>query len=70
MEDIKLSSLPRVAELIRRLTTVECKMLLMILYYLGRNNKKLIIHNVEFREYLASMNFLKPLLESVLYYLH
>lgn len=42
-----------------KLTTVEFKMLLMILYYLSSNNKKVLVHNAEFRGFLTSVEFTK-----------
>ena len=46
-------------KLFNELTTVEFKMLLMVLYYLSSNNKKVLVHNAGFREFLDSVGFSK-----------
>lgn len=41
------------------LTTVEFKMLLMVLFYLSSNNKEVLVNNTVFREFLVSAGFSK-----------
>ena len=59
MKEFALINASKMSELLKRLSTVEFRMILMILYYLSSNNKELLIHNAEFREFLASMDFSK-----------
>jgi hypothetical protein len=59
MKEFALINTSKLPELWRKLSTVEFRMILMILYYLSSNNKELLIHNAEFREFLASMDFSK-----------
>lgn len=59
MEDFAFINVSEMHKLFNELTTVEFKMLLMIVFYLSSNNKELLIHNAEFREFLTSVGFAK-----------
>ena len=59
MEDFAFINVSQMHKLFNELTTVEFKMLLMIVFYLSSNNKELLIHNAEFREFLTSVGFAK-----------
>ena len=59
MEDFTLINASQMHRLFNELSTVEFKMLLMIVFYLSSNNKELLIHNAEFREFLSSVGFAK-----------
>ena len=59
MEDFAFINASQMHRLFNELTTVEFKMLLMIVFYLSSNNKELLIHNAEFREFLTSVGFAK-----------
>jgi hypothetical protein len=59
MNEFALINASKMPELMMKLSTVECKMLLIILCYLSTTNKELLIHNAEFREFLVSMSFSK-----------
>lgn len=59
MEDFALINASQMHRVFNELSTVEFKMLLMIVFYLSSNNKELLIHNVEFREFLSSVGFAK-----------
>lgn len=59
MNEFALINISKIKNLFNELSTVEFKMLLMILFYLSSNNKKLLIHNADFREFLSSVNFSK-----------
>ena len=59
MEDFAFINASQMHKLFNELTTVEFKMLLMIVFYLSSNNKELLIHNAEFREFLTSVGFAK-----------
>lgn len=59
MEDFALINASQMHRVFNKLSTVEFKMLLMIVFYLNSNNKELLIHNAEFREFLSSVGFAK-----------
>lgn len=59
MEDFALINASQMHKVFNELSTVEFKMLLMIVFYLSSNNKELLIHNAEFREFLSSVGFAK-----------
>lgn len=59
MNEFALINTSKMKNLFNELSTVEFKMLLMILFYLSSNNKELLIHNADFREFLSSINFSK-----------
>lgn len=59
MEDFALINASQMHRVFNELSTVEFKMLLMVLFYLSSNNKELLIHNAEFREFLSSVGFVK-----------
>lgn len=59
MEDFALINASQMPRVFNELSTVEFKMLLMIVFYLSSNNKELLIHNAEFREFLSSVGFAK-----------
>lgn len=59
MEDFALINASQMHRVFNELSTVEFKMLLMIVFYLSSNNKELLIHNAEFREFLSSVGFTK-----------
>ncbi len=59
MEDFALINASQMHRVFNKLSTVEFKMLLMIVFYLSSNNKELLIHNAEFREFLSSVGFAK-----------
>lgn len=59
MENFAMINASKMSELIMKLSTVEGKVMLMILFYLSSNNKELLVHNASFREFLASMGFSK-----------
>lgn len=59
MEDFALINASQMHRVFNDLSTVEFKMLLMIVFYLSSNNKELLIHNAEFREFLSSVGFAK-----------
>lgn len=59
MEDFALINTSQMHRVFNELSTVEFKMLLMIVFYLSSNNKELLIHNAEFREFLSSVGFAK-----------
>ena len=59
MEDFALINASQMHRVFNELSTVEFKMLLMIVFYLSSNNKELLIHNAEFREFLSSVGFAK-----------
>lgn len=59
MNEFALINTSKMKNLFNELSTVEFKMLLMILFYLSSNNKELLIHNADFREFLSSVNFSK-----------
>jgi len=59
MEEFGLINASKLGKLFNDLTTVEFKMLLMILYYLSSNNKEVLVHNADFRDFLASVGFSK-----------
>lgn len=59
MEKFALINILKITELLKKLSTVEFRMMLLILYYLSSSNKEVLIHNAEFREFLSSMNFSK-----------
>lgn len=59
MEDFALINASQMHRVFNELSTVEFKMLLMVLFYLSSNNKELLIHNAEFREFLSSVGFAK-----------
>lgn len=59
MEEFALINTSKMYKLFKKLTTVEFKMLLMILYYLSSTNKKVLVHNAEFRGFLDSVGFSK-----------
>lgn len=59
MENFALINASQMHRVFNELSTVEFKMLLMVLFYLSSNNKELLIHNAEFREFLSSVGFAK-----------
>lgn len=59
MNEFALINISKMKNLFNELSTVEFKMLLMILFYLSSNNKELLIHNADFRDFLSSVNFSK-----------
>lgn len=59
MNEFALINTSKMKSLFKELSTVEFKMLSMILFYLSSNNKKLFIHNANFRDFLSSVNFSK-----------
>lgn len=59
MEDFALINASQMHRVFNELSTVEFKMLLMVVFYLSSNNKELLIHNAEFREFLSSVGFAK-----------
>ena len=59
MEDFALVNASQMHRIFNELSTVEFKMLLMIVFYLSSSNKELLIHNAEFREFLSSVGFAK-----------
>lgn len=59
MEEFGLINASKLGKLFNKLTTVEFKMLLMVLYYLSSNNRKVLVHNAEFRGFLDSVGFSK-----------
>lgn len=59
MKDFALMNVSRMHKYFSVLTTVEVKMLLMILFYLSSNSKELLVNNAAFREFLAAMDFSK-----------
>lgn len=59
MKDFALINASQMHRVFNELSTVEFKMLLMIVFYLSSNNKELLIHNAEFREFLSSVGFAK-----------
>lgn len=59
MEDFALINASQMHRAFNELSTVEFKMLLMVVFYLSSNNKELLIHNAEFREFLSSVGFAK-----------
>lgn len=59
MEDFALINASQMHRVFNELSTVEFKMLLMIVFYLSSSNKELLIHNAEFREFLSSVGFAK-----------
>lgn len=59
MEDFALINASQMHRVFNELSTVEFKMLLMIVFYLSSNNKELLVHNAEFREFLSSVGFAK-----------
>lgn len=59
MEDFVLINASQMHRVFNELSTVEFKMLLMVVFYLSSNNKELLIHNAEFREFLSSVGFAK-----------
>lgn len=59
MEDFALINASQMHRVFNKLSTVEFKMLLMIVFYLSSNNRELLIHNAEFREFLFSVGFAK-----------
>lgn len=59
MKDFALINVSQMHRVFNELSTVEFKMLLMIVFYLSSNNKELLIHNAEFREFLSSVGFAK-----------
>lgn len=59
MNEFALINASKMKNLFNELSTVEFKMLLMILFYLSSNNKELLIHNADFRDFLSSVNFSK-----------
>lgn len=59
MEDFALINASQMHRVFNKLSTVEFKMLLMIVFYLSSTNKELLIHNAEFREFLSSVGFAK-----------
>lgn len=59
MNEFALINTSKMKSLFKELSTVEFKMLSMILFYLSSNNKKLFIHNADFRNFLSSVNFSK-----------
>lgn len=59
MEDFALINASQMHRVFNKLSTVEFKMLLMIVFYLSSNNLELLIHNAEFREFLSSVGFAK-----------
>lgn len=59
MEDFALINASQMHRVFNELSTVEFKMLLMIVFYLSSNNRELLIHNAEFREFLSSVGFAK-----------
>ena len=59
MEDFALINATQMHRVFNELSTVEFKMLLMVVFYLSSNNKELLIHNAEFREFLTSVGFAK-----------
>lgn len=59
MEEFGLINASKLGKLFSKLTTVEFKMLLMVLYYLSSSNKEVLVHNAEFRDFLASVDFAK-----------
>ena len=56
MKDFALINASQMHRVFNELSTVEFKMLLMIVFYLSSNNKELLIHNAEF---LSSVGFAK-----------
>ena len=59
MNDFALLNAPQMRRFFNALTTVEFKMLLMVLFYLSSNNKEVLVNNAAFREFLASAGFSK-----------
>lgn len=59
MNEFALINASKMKNIFNVLSTVELKMLLMVLYYLSSNNKELLVHNADFRDFLASVNFSK-----------
>lgn len=59
MKDFALINASQMHRVFNELSTVEFKMLLMIVFYLSSNNKELLVHNAEFREFLSSVGFAK-----------
>ena len=59
MEDYALLNASQMHRFFNVLTTVEFKMLLMVLFYLSSNNKEVLVNNAAFREFLASVGFSK-----------
>lgn len=58
MEKFALIEIERLSELLN-LSTAELKMFFVILNYLNSKDKKVLVHNAEFRKFLASMKFSK-----------
>lgn len=58
MEKFALIKVERLSELLK-LSTAELKMFFVILNYLNSKDKKVLVHNAEFREFMASMGFSK-----------
>lgn len=59
MNDFALLNASQMHRFFTTLTTVEFKMLLMVLFYLSSNNKEVLVNNTIFREFLASAGFSK-----------
>lgn len=59
MEEFGLINASKLGKFFNKLTTVEFKMLLMVLFYLSSNNRELLLHNSEFRGFLDSVGFSK-----------
>lgn len=55
MKDYALINASKMHELTMRLSTVECKVMLGVLFYLSSNDKELYINNAETREFLSSL---------------
>ena len=55
MEEFGLINATKLPQLMVKLTSSECKILLFILYYLSSKNKRVYVNNAESREFLSSM---------------
>lgn len=59
MEEFALINASKMPKYFNILSTVEFKMLLMVLYYLSSNNKDILVNNIAFRDFLTSVEFSK-----------
>lgn len=59
MENFALINASKMHKFFNVLSTVELKMLLMVLYYLSSNNKDVLVNNAAFRSFLVSVGFSK-----------
>ena len=58
MEEAIVFKVERLSDLLR-LSTAELKMFFAVLNYLNTQGKKVLVHNVGFRDFLASIGFSK-----------